>query len=70
MNVLAFIDLDQVSQYDDDASTSIDFVNEIDIWAKMEFQSREQINRLKHKKSLRNKSSQSPHSLQYSFRKD
>ncbi len=67
-SVIAFIDLDQVSQFDENERT-IDFFNEIDIWAKMEFQSRSQISRLRHKKSLSpNRQFKSLHSLHYSFR--
>lgn len=69
-NVIAFVDLDQVSQFDD-TNHQVDFYNEIDIWARMEFQSRQQINRLRHKKSLRfNRTSQGLESLCYSFRKE
>ncbi len=67
--IVAFVDLDQVSQYDE-SDTGIDYVNEIDIWARMEFQSRHQISRLRHKKSLKNNSSKSLHTIQYSFRDD
>ncbi len=68
--VIAIIDLDQVSQYDE-TNQSLDFFNEIDIWARMEFQSRHQISRLRHKKSLNhNRTAQGLHSLHYSFRED
>ncbi len=68
--VIAIVDLDQVSQFDETAP-KIDFFNEIDIWARMEFQTRSQINRLRHKKSLRfNRTTQGLHSLQYSFREE
>ncbi|MES2528681.1 MAG: hypothetical protein V4598_16475 [Bdellovibrionota bacterium] len=70
MNLIAFIDLDQVSQFDE-ANTGVDFFNEIDIWARMEAQSRHQITRLKHKKSLKNnRSSKSLDPLYYSFRNE
>ena len=66
--VIAIIDLDRVSQYDE-TNTSVDFFNEIDIWAKMEFQSRHQISRLKHKKKLNsNRTTYGLNSLHYSFR--
>lgn len=69
-SVIAIIDLDQVSLADENYP-QIDFFNEIDIWARMEFQSRHQINRLRHKKSLRfNRTTQGLHSLQYSFREE
>ena len=67
--IIAFVDLDQVSQYDE-SDTGIDYVNEIDVWARMEFQSRHQISRLRNKKSLKNNTSQSLHTIQYSFRDD
>jgi hypothetical protein len=68
--VIAIIDLDQVSQFDEN-NPQLDFFNEIDIWARMEFQSRQQINRLRHKKSLRfNRTTQGLHSLYYSFREE
>lgn len=69
--VIATIDLDQVSQYDETTS-AVDFFNEIDIWAKMEFQSRHQITRLRNKKKSvsRNHSPHSLNSLYYSFRDD
>ena len=66
-NVIAVIDLDQVSLYDE-ADSAIDFFNEIDIWAKIEFQSREQISRLRAKKSLSKRPARSPHPIPYSFR--
>ena len=67
-NVIAFIDLDQVSQFDEN-DRSIDYFNEIDIWARMEFQSRHQISRLRHKKSPKtNRTTHGLHSIQYSFR--
>lgn len=66
-SVIAFIDLDQVSLYDE-ADTAVDFFNEIDIWAKIEFQSREQISRLRNKKSLTRRPARSPHSTPYSVR--
>ena len=67
--VIATIDMDQVSQYDETNST-VDFFNEIDIWAKMEFQSRHQITRLRNKKksSSNNHTPHSLNSLYYSFR--
>ena len=66
--VIAIIDLDKVSQFDE-TITSFDFFNEIDIWAKMEFQSRHQISRLRHKKNLSpNRTTLGLHSLHYSFR--
>ncbi len=68
--VIAIIDLDQVSQFDE-TNPGVDFFNEIDIWAKMEFQSRHQISRLRQKKSLsNNRTTQGLHSLHYSFRED
>lgn len=66
-SVIAIIDLDQVSLYDE-ADTAIDFYNEIDIWAKIEFQSREQISRLRNKKSPNKRPPRSPHATPYSFR--
>jgi len=69
-NVIAFIDLDQVS-LSDETNPQVDFVSEIDIWAQMESQSRRQINRLRHKKSLRfNRTTQGLSSLYYSFREE
>ncbi len=66
--VIAKIDLDQVSQFDE-TNTSVDFFNEIDIWAKMEFQSRHQVSRLRHKRSSgSSETSKNLHSLHYSFR--
>lgn len=66
--VIAQIDLDQVSQYDE-TKPGIDFFNEIDIWTKMEFRSREQISRLRNKHSKGpGRAPNGPHSLYYSFR--
>ncbi len=68
--VIAFIDLDQVSLFDE-TNPQVDFFNEIDIWARMESQSRHQINRLRHKKSLRfNRTPQGLHSLYFCFREE
>lgn len=69
--VIAKIDLDQVRLFDE-TTCAIDFFNEIDFWAKMEFQSRHQISRLRHnKKSLSpNSTLKSLHSLYYSLRDD
>jgi hypothetical protein len=44
--VLAKVDVDRVSLLKK-KSLGIDFTNEIDIWAKMEFRAREQVKRLK-----------------------
>jgi hypothetical protein len=66
--VIAKIDLDQVGQYDE-TNPGVDFFNEIDIWAQMEFQSRHQITRLKNKKSLSsNRTLQGLSPRYYSFR--
>ena len=70
MNVIAVIDLDQVSQFDE-SNTGVDFIHEIDIWARMEAQSRQQIHRLKYKKFLKNnRTPKSLDSLYYSFRNE
>ncbi len=52
----------------DETKLGIDFFNEIDIWTKMEFNSREQISKLRHNKSPSTLAYTSTHSLYYSVR--
>ncbi len=68
--VIAKIDLDHVGQYDE-TNLGVDFFNEIDIWAQMEFQSRHQITRLKNKKPLSsNRTQKALDPRYYSFRNE
>ena len=52
----------------DEKKLGIDFFNEIDIWTKMEFNSREQISKLRNKQSPVTQAYTSTHSLHYSVR--
>ncbi len=52
----------------DEKKLGIDFFNEIDIWTKMEFNSREQISKLRNKKPASTQASTNLHSLHYSVR--
>ncbi len=53
----------------DESKLGIDFFNEIDIWTKMEFNSREQISKLRNNKPPSTQAAfKNPHSLHYSVR--
>ncbi len=66
--VIATVDVSKVRLVKD-SKLGIDFFNEIDIWAKMEFRSREQISKLRQNKTLDGRScSKSLGSLHYSVR--
>jgi len=50
-SIVAKVDVRKV-KYTKPEKLGIDFANEIDIWAKMEFKSREQVKRLRHNGTL------------------
>ncbi len=52
----------------DEKKLGIDFFNEIDIWTKMEFNSREQISKLRNNKPASTQTHKTLHSLHYSVR--
>ena len=47
LNLVAEVDVRKV-KYAKPQSLGLDFFNEIDVWAKMEFKSRKQIDRMRH----------------------
>ncbi len=66
--VIAKVDVSKVRLVKD-SKLGIDFFNEIDIWAKMEFRSREQISKLRQNKTLDGRDcSKNLGSLHYSVR--
>ncbi len=66
--MVAKVDLAKVS-FIKENRVAIDFFNEIDIWAKMEFRSREQISKLRQNKTLDGRAcSKNLGSLHYSVR--
>ena len=66
--MVAKVDLAKVS-FMKENRVAIDFFNEIDIWAKMEFRSREQISKLRQNKTLDGRDcSKNLGSLHYSVR--